>query len=180
METVALLRPFSKYPAFQRGSLPARIRPLKKLEPFLRTLDALDASNGQRFHYMQAPPADVEVEEDAENMLSLAVKLDDAARTLMQYLLATAVEQASEESKPWIQSAADAAADVALEVRIVTFVDYGIDRSTDDAKLAREILEGKIQKLESFASLAASHAADLRAKCDLLANKAIGAEPSDE
>ncbi|OHX17542.1 hypothetical protein BI343_11060 [Chromobacterium amazonense] len=110
----------------------------------------------------------------------MAVKLDDAARILVQYLLATAVEQASEESKPWIQSAADAAADVALEARIVNFVDGGLGHSADAAKLAREALEDKIRKLEMFASLAASYMVELRAKHDLLADEAIDAKSNDE
>src|ERR1035437_1694863 len=33
----------------RRYSLPSQLRPLKKLEPLLRTLDSLDASNGPRF-----------------------------------------------------------------------------------------------------------------------------------
>lgn len=55
----------------QRYSLPPRLRPLKKLEPLLRTLDALDATNGPRFRFMHEPPADVEVEEDVAKMLGL-------------------------------------------------------------------------------------------------------------
>lgn len=164
----------------RRYSLPARLHPFKKLEPLLRTLDTLDASNGPRFRFMQEPPADVEVKEDVEKMLGLAMKLDDAARILVQHLLATAAEQASEDLKPWIQSAADAEADVTLEVRIVNFVAGGLDGSSDDETFAREILKNKIQKLEVFASLAASYAADLRAKHNLLADDAKDAESNDE
>ena len=164
----------------RRYSLPARLRPFKNLEPLLRTLDRLDASNGSRFRFMHEPPADVEVEEDVAMMLSLAVKLDDAARILVQYFLAMAAEQASQELEPWIQSAVDAEADVALEARIINFVDSGLDCSLDDAKFARETLKDKIQKLETFASLAASHAADLRAKHDLLVDEVNDAKSNDE
>lgn len=164
----------------RRYSLPAGLRPLKKLEPLLRTLDKLDASNGPRFRFMHEPPADVEVEEDVAKMLNLAVKLDDAARILVQYFLAMAAEQASEESKPWIKSATDAVADVTLEARIVNFVDSGLDCSSDDAKFARETLKNKIQKLEMFASLAASHAADLRATHNLPADEVNDAESNNE
>lgn len=164
----------------RRYSLPARLRPFEKLEPFLRALATLDANNGPRFRFMQEPPADLAVEEDVEKMLNLAVNLDDAARTLVHYFLASAAEQACDELKPWIQSAADAEADVMLEVRIANFVDGGLDRSSDDTKFARERLKGKIQKLEIFASLAASYAADLRAKHDLLADEAKDADPSDD
>lgn len=164
----------------RRHTLPARLRPLKKLEPLLRTLDTLDASKGPRFRFMHEPPADVKVEKDVAEMLSLALKLDEAAGILVQYFLATAAEQASEESKPWITSAVDAGADVTLEVRIVNFVDSGLDRSSDDAKFARETLRDKIQKLEMFASLAATHAADLRAKHKILGDESTDAESNDE
>ncbi len=164
----------------QRYSLPPRLRPLKKLEPLLGTLDSLDATNGPRFRFMHEPPADVEVEEDVAKLLGLAVKLDDASRTLVQYFLATAAEQASEESKSWIQSAVDAEADVTLEVRIIGFVDGGLDRASDEAKFVREALLDKIQKLETFASAAAAHAAGLRARHDLLDDEVNDVESNDD
>lgn len=155
----------------QRYSFPPRLRPLAKLEPLLRTLDALDATNGPRFRFMHEPPADIKVDEGVAKLLSLAVNLDDASRILVQYFLASAAEVASEESKPWIQSAVDAEADVTLEVRIIRFLNSGLDRDAEEAKLARETLLDKIQKLESFASLATAHAADLRAKHNLLVDE---------
>lgn len=164
----------------RRYTLPSQLRPLKKLEPFLRTLDSLDASNGPRFRFMQEAPADLKVEEGVEETLNLAVKLDDAARILVQHLLATAAEQASDEAQPWLQSAADAGADLTLEVRVVSFLNGGLDRSSDEAKVAREVLKDKIQKLEIFASLAASYAADLRVKHGLLTDEAEDAEPDVE
>lgn len=164
----------------RRYSLPTQLRPLRSLEPLLRTLNSLDASNGPRFRFMQERPADVEVDEGVEKTLDLAVKLDDAARILVQYFLATAAEQASEETLPWIHSAVDAGADVTLEARVVSFVDGGLDRSSEAAKMALEALNHKIQKLEIFASLAASLATDLRAKHDLLTDEADKAEPNDE
>jgi hypothetical protein len=160
----------------RRYSLPTQLRPLRSLEPLLRTLNSLDASNGPRFRFMQERPADVKVDEGVEKTLDLAVKIDDAARILVQYFLASAAEQASQETQPWIQSAADAGADVTLEVRIVGFVDGGLDRSSDEAEVVRETLMNKIRKLEIFASLAASHAAALRVKHDLLADEADKAE----
>lgn len=122
----------------------------------------------------------MKVDEGVEKTLDLAMKLDDAARILVQYFLATAAEQASEETQPWIQSAIDAGADVSLEVRVVRFVDSGLDRSSEAAKMAKEALNDKIQKLEVFASLAAALAKDLRAKRGLLTHESDDAEPNDE
>jgi len=164
----------------QRYSLPPRLRPLKMLEPLLGTLDALDVTNGPRFRFMHQPPADVEVEEDVAKLLGLAVKLDDASRILVQYFLAAAAEEASEESKPWIQSAVDAEADVTLEVRIIGFVNGGLDRASDEAKFVREALLDKIQKLETFASAAAAHAAELRARHDMLDDEVNDVESNDD
>lgn len=163
-----------------RYSLSNRIHPFKKLESLLRTLDSLDINNGPRFRYFPAPPPGIEIEDDADEMFSLAVKLDDVTRILMQHLLATAAEEASEQVKPWIQSAAAAAADMTLELRIVGFVNDGTDRASEDMRIAREALDDKIQKLESFSSLATAHAADLRAKRDLLSDKPTDVESKDE
>ncbi|MEW6206007.1 MAG: AVAST type 3 anti-phage protein Avs3b [Pseudomonadota bacterium] len=163
----------------RRYSLPTQLRPLRSLEPLLRTLNSLDTRNGPRFRFMQERPAEVKLDETVEKTLDLAVKLDEAARILVQYFLATAAEQASEETKPWIQSAVDAGADVTLEVRVVSFVQDGLDRFSEEAELALENLEGKIQKLEIFASLATSYASDLRAKHNLATYEKNKAEPSD-
>jgi len=164
----------------RRHSLPSRLRPMKKLEPLLRTLDSLDVNSGQRLRFMQEPPENAKIEEGIKEWLDAAVTVDDAARILVQYYLATAAEQASDEARPWIQSAVDAGADVTLEARVVRFVDSGLDRLSGAAQVARKILKKKIQTLETFASLAASHAAELRAKHDLLTDEADGAEPDDE
>jgi len=164
----------------QRYSLPPRLRPLAKLEPLLRTLDALDVTNGPRFRFMHEPPADIEVDTDVAKLLSLAVKLDDASRILVQYFLAAAAEEASEESKLWIQSAVDAEADVTLEVRIIGFVNGGLDRASDETKFVREALLDKIQKLETFASAAAAHSAELRARHDMLDDDVNDVESNDD
>ncbi|UDG75858.1 hypothetical protein H4P35_00395 [Achromobacter sp. 77] len=164
----------------RRYSLPTQLRPLKSLEPLLRTLNSLDTTSGPRFRFMQERPAAMKVDEGVEKTLDLAMKLDDAARILVQYFLATAAEQASEEMQPWIQNAIDAGADVSLEVRVIRFVDSGLDRSSEAAKITKEALNEKIQKLEVFASLAAALAKDLRAKHGLLTDEADDAQPNNE
>lgn len=162
-----------------RYSLPPQLRPLAKLEPLLRTLDALDATNGPRFRFMQEPPANIEAEKDVAKLLGLAVRLDDAARILVHYLLATAAEEASEESNSWLQSVVDAGADATLEVRIHRFMNSGLDQSAEEAKLRRETLLNKIEKLETFASVATTYAAELREKLDSLNGKVTDTESND-
>lgn len=155
----------------QRYSLPDRLRPLEKLEPLLNTLDALDTSNRPRFRFMDELQVDLKVEEHVATMLDIAIKIDDASRIMVQYFLATAAEQASEEAKPWILSAIDAGADVMLEARIINFVDHGINGSDNVDEIALSTLKSKIQKLEAFASLAASLAAELIEKQNAAINE---------
>lgn len=166
----------------RRYSLPSRLAPFGKLEPFLQTLDRLDANRGSRFHLIHRQQEEDEVESESfeEKLLRLAISLDDAARILVQDFLASAVEIASDKSKPWIQIASSAGADVTLEVRITHLVDGGLNRSSDDEKFARELLNNKIQKLERFASFAASHAAELRAKHNLFVDEVKDEEEHNE
>jgi hypothetical protein len=154
----------------RRHSLPYQLRPLKKLEPLLRTLDSLDVNNGPKFRFVQKLPTDMKVEEDVKMLLDAAVTVDDAARILVHYFLATAAEQSTEETAPWIQSAADAGADVTLEVRLLSFVDEGIDRPSDKLKVTRDTIVNKIEKLELFMSFAASNIESLKKKHSLLLN----------
>lgn len=120
------------------------------------------------------------VEGSIKQSLDMARMLDEDTKILVHYFLAKAAEQATEEVNPWIESAVNANADVCLEVRIVRFVDSGHDRSTDVREIALEILEKKIRKLENLASLAASHATDLRLKHDLPTDAAEAAKPEVE
>lgn len=155
----------------RRYSLPSRLRPFKELEPILRTLNSLDISNGPRFRFMQEPPAEVESDNDSKQLLELAAALDSTARILVQSLIASAAEHASKEAQPWIQSAAEAGADVMLETRIVSFVNAGLNDVADEADVHRQALKKNIEKLEFFASIAATHAAELRTKHGLQANE---------
>lgn len=163
----------------RRYSLPSRLRPFKELEPILRTLNSLDISNGPRFRFMQEPPAEVESDDDFKQLLELAAALDSTARILVQSLVASAAEHASKEAQSWIQSAADASADVMLETRIVSFVNAGLNDVADEADVNRQALKKKIEKLEVFASLAATHAAELRTKHGLQANEEEETELDD-
>lgn len=163
----------------KRYSLPPGLRPLKRLEPLLRTLDSLDLSSGQRFRFMRPPPSDLQVEEGVKELLDTAVAVDDIARILVQHYLAEAAEQACEEARTWIESAIGAEADATLELRVVQFVDGGLDRSTDEAKIARKVLTNKARRLELFAALAASHAAELRNKHGLEADDEDEADSDD-
>ncbi|WP_426116806.1 AVAST type 3 anti-phage proein Avs3b [Massilia sp. PWRC2] len=164
----------------RRFSLPAHARPFAKLEPLLQTLESLDANKRPRFRFIGRPRPEGALDERVAEMLSLATNVDDAARILIQYFLAAAAEEAADESKSWVQSALDAELDATLEVRILSFVDGGLDRASEEAKVVRDMLEEKISTLESFASLATSHAERLKEKLSQITDKVTDAEPTDK
>lgn len=164
----------------RRYSLPSQLRPLKQLEPLFRTLLSLDVSSGQRFRYFPEPFADADVEEGPKKLFEMAKGVDNAGRVLVQYFLAAAAEESSGETRAWIQSAVDAEADATLEVRVIGLLDGGLELPADVDEVAREALEDKIGKLEAFAFLAASHAARLRERHDLLAVDGEGEPETDD
>lgn len=151
------------------NSLPSHLRPFRELEPLLRTLTSLDVESGCRFRYLPQHPSDQELEDaeiQASDLLKTAVNLDYSARVLIQYLLGAAAESAIDKAIPWIKAAIDANADVTLELRVVEVVSAGA-KLPGAAKVARESLLDKIEKLEAFAQLANAVATQFRKQLEL-------------
>lgn len=121
-----------------------------------------------RFRFFPEAPVQEELDaagESSKRALDAAVSLDEAARVLIQYFLASAAEDAADEALPWLQAAIDAEADAVLELRVVEFVSAGISIPGAD-EVARKALEDKVKKLEMFADLASAVASDLKGRLD--------------
>lgn len=152
----------------QRNSLPSHMQPFRELEPLLRTLASLNVDSGVRFRYFPRHPSDEELEgtvEAGKQFLDAAVNLDYSARVLIQYLLSAAAKEAAEKAIPWLDAAIDAEADAVLELRIVEFVSGGA-KAPGAEEVARKALLDKIEKLEMFAQLATTVAAEFRSQLD--------------
>jgi hypothetical protein len=152
-----------------RNTLPEHIRPFRALEPLIETLASLDVSD-RRFRYFQRVPSDDDLEaagDSSQSALALAMHLDEAARVLIQYFLASAAEAATEDARPWIEAAIDSEADAVLELRIVEFVSAGMSIPGAD-EAARRAMTDKMKKLEMFSDLAKAVALDLKKRLDLL------------
>lgn len=147
-----------------RNSLPPHLRPFRELEPILRTLASLDVSSGTLFRYFPRHPSNEDLEAaqaDQNRLLDTAVNLDYSARTLIQFLLSAAAQQAADKVMPWVEAAIEAGTDAMLEIRIVEFVSDGA-KGPGTEEVARKALQEKIEKLEAFSQTATSVAAELR------------------
>lgn len=147
-----------------RSLLPNQLRPLRNLEPVLRTLASLDVDQSDYRYYPQAlrEAAIADADEGAQKLLNLAIGLDYSARLLMQFVLRSAAQSAASQAEPWVDLALQAGAGDDAERTVVRFI-----LENDDAESAsdgKSVLKDKLARLESFISLATTVAAELRAQ----------------
>jgi hypothetical protein len=148
-----------------RYASPKRMNPLRAVEPIARALAALDPEK-QTFHY--SPDAlGLAKDEDLKtpnDWLKLALQVDRVSKDLIHFALRKGAEEgfASDEFKTALGEALDGNADVAFEVRLVSFL---LDRNDAEqgrlARMADEIVREKVCRLERLAALATELATGL-------------------
>jgi hypothetical protein len=157
-----------------RNTLPSHLRPLQEIEPISRTLAALDVERGDDYRYFRPTLKEAvldTVDEPMRHWLELAFSLDYSARVLIQHALQSAGTAAASQSQPWLEAALKAGVEAEPDRQTIDFL---LERlSSDDAdreektKMAtQKALRDKILRLESFALLAETVAAELREKLE--------------
>jgi hypothetical protein len=146
-----------------RSSLPDHIRPLKDLEPVLRTLASLDVVQTQYRYYPEVLRESemADADEGAQKWFELARSLDYSARLLMQFALRSAAQNAASQAAPWVDLALQAGAGYGERVVVRFILD---DDDAGGTAPGEASLKDKISRLESFASLANGVATELRAQ----------------
>lgn len=146
-----------------RYTLPPYMRPLRDLDPLLRTLNSLGVNEADELRFFARPPSDEELDgatEDEKKLFESAVGIDYAARELIRHVLSVAAERSVGLVKPWLEEAFKGRLEATLELRISTFVAEGLlngpQKATQQARLDR------IDRLESFANAALLLAGDIR------------------
>lgn len=145
-----------------RSSLPDQVRPLRDLEPVLRTLASLDVDQTQYRYYPEAlrGAEKADVDEDVQQWLELARRLDYSARLLIQFALRSAAQDAASQAAPWVELALQAGAGYGAEGVVVRFL---LDRKDADSMAPGEAsVRDRISRLETFANLAHTVATELR------------------
>lgn len=146
-----------------RYTLPPYMRPLRELDPLLRTLNSLGVNEDDELRYFARSPSSEDLEgatEDEKKLFEFAIGIDQVARELIRHALSVAAEQSVDVVKPWLEDALKGSLEAAVELRISTFVAEGLWKRQEAAK--QRALIGRIDRLESFANAALFLAGEMR------------------
>ena len=146
-----------------RYTLPPYMRPLRELDPLLRTLNSLGVNEADELRFFARPPSIEELEgatDDEKKLFEFAIGIDHVARELIRYALSAAAERSVDVVKPWLEEAFKGSLDATVELRISRFVAEGLLKGQEEAK--QQAMLDQIHRLESFANAALSLAGEMR------------------
>ena len=155
-----------------RAVLPDGRRPFEKLEPVMRAFESLDPNADTPRYFGLARRAMGSGEESAatQSVLDFVNCVDDAARITIAYALVEAARPALDECKELAAMAEEAEVDTGLAGIVVSFISKkaGQEQESERADSERREVAERIERLESFAELAARVSDDLRERLDAL------------
>lgn len=146
-----------------RYTLPPYMRPLRELDPLLRTLNSLGVNKADELRFLARPPSSEVLEgatDDEKKLFEFAIGIDYAARELIRYALSIAAERSIDVVKPWLEEVAKCSLEATVELRISRFVAEGLLESQEKAK--QQATLDRIDRLENFAKAALSLAGEMR------------------
>ncbi|MBK3866486.1 hypothetical protein GFL09_02030 [Pseudomonas stutzeri] len=146
-----------------RYTLPPYMRPLRELDPLLRTLNSLGVNEADALRFFARPPSSEELEgasEDEKQLFEFAIGIDHAARELIRCALSVAAERSVNVVKPWLEEVVKGGLEATVELRLSRFVVDGLIKSHKETK--RQAMLDRADRLESFAKVALSLASEMR------------------
>lgn len=84
-----------------RNSLPNGARPFGAFEPLFSVLQDLANNSQPRNFYLRASPPAVKAPKEILELIALVTRIDDAANTLIRFILARVVERVPAKDKRW-------------------------------------------------------------------------------
>jgi hypothetical protein len=147
-----------------RDVVPKRVRPLRELEPVLRTLLSLDVEQADYRHYPEVLRAAeyAEAPEDVRQWLKLAIGLDYTARLLIGSALRSAASGAVDQAVPWIELMEAGGIKEEPESFVIKFVSREKEEPKEDHQITS--MREKLSRLENFTRLAQTLAEEIRAR----------------
>lgn len=146
-----------------RYTSPPYMRPLRELDPLLRTLNSLGVNEADEFRFFARPPSTEELEgatEDEKKLFEFAIGIDQAARELIRYALSLAAERSVNVVKPWLEAVVKGGLEATVELRASRFVVEGLLKSPRETN--RQAMLDRADRLESFAKVALSLASEMK------------------
>lgn len=146
-----------------RYTVPPYMRPLRELDPLLRTLNSLGVNETDELRFFARPPSSEELEgatEDEKKLFEFAIGIDQTARELIRYVLSVAAERSVNVVKPWLDEVVKGGLEATVELRVSRFVVEGLLKSQKETN--RQTMLNRADRLESFAKVALSLASEMR------------------
>jgi len=146
-----------------RYTLPPYMRPLRELDPLLRTLNSLGVNRDDELRFFSRPPSSEEIEgatEDEKKLFEFAIGIDHAARELIRHALSIAAKRSVDVVKPWLEEAVKGGLEATVELRISRFVAESLLNGQEKGK--KQAMLDRIDKLERFANAALLLAGEMR------------------
>lgn len=146
-----------------RYTLPPYMRPLRELDPLLRTLNSLGVNRDDELRFFSRPPSSEELEgatEDEKILFEFAIGIDHAARELIRHALGIAAKRSVDVVKPWLEEAFKGSLEATVELRISRFVAENFLKGQEKAK--QQAMLDRINRLENFANAALFLAGEMR------------------
>lgn len=146
-----------------RYTLPPYMRPLRELDPLLRTLNSLGVNEVDGLRFFARPPSSEELEsatEDEKKLFEFAIGIDQTARELIRYALSVAAERSVNVVKPWLEGVVKGSLEATVELQVSRFVAEGLLKSQKEAN--KQSMLDRADRLDSFAKIALSLAKEMR------------------
>jgi hypothetical protein len=146
-----------------RYTLPPYMRPLRELDPLLRTLNSLGVNEKDQLRFFAHPPSSEELDgatEDEKKLFEFAIGIDQVARELIRHALSVAAERSVDVVKPWLEDAFKGSLEATVELRISRFVAENLLKGQEKAN--QHALLDRIDRLEIFANAALFLAGEMR------------------
>ncbi|WP_110674236.1 AVAST type 3 anti-phage proein Avs3b [Salinicola sp. RZ23] len=146
-----------------RYTLPPYMRPLRELDPLLRTLTSLGVDEMDEFRFFSRPPSSEELEgatEEEKELFEFAIGIDHAARELIRYALGVAAERSINVVKPWLEESVKGGLEATVELRVSRFAEDCLLKSQKETN--SQVMLDRAVRLESFAKAALFLASEMR------------------
>lgn len=149
-----------------RHMLPNGKRPFEELEPLLRALESLDPEDDtpRYFRMVRQVVDDTHENDETKFWLEFIDGLDYSSRILIRHSLTQAAQNALNRTMEWVELAQSAGVDDGpefLPIQVI-FEEDSMLKASDPIKEEKKLIEGRIKRLESFATMAIEVADQLR------------------
>ncbi len=146
----AILKLWAHHPRF-----PKSLNPMEQFDKFFETLKKLDPDSSSVFsQYIGMRKNDLDEgvdigQDEIQHWLNVAMNVDNAARTLIEFSLFNAIEQAvNDDTKEWLKNSSDLP--YSRDVQIIFQFVSASESEDQEKKEERKRIEKRIEKLKGF------------------------------